>query len=94
MFDSPFIIPVVVVPSILMFILLIGPFRQPLSRALTRKAEGGEGDLLREDLAEQAERLAEAEHRLGELEERLDFAERLLTRGEGPSPQGPQGAAP
>ena len=81
MFDSPFIIPVVVVPSVLTFILLVGPFRRPLIRWLTRKAEGGEGGLLHEDVAEQAERLAEAERRIGELEERLDFTERLLTSG-------------
>ncbi|HEX9754071.1 MAG TPA: hypothetical protein VGA42_00100 [Gemmatimonadales bacterium] len=81
MFDSPFIVPVVVVPSILMFILLVGPFRRPLIRSMTRKAEGAEGGLLHEDVAEQAERLAEAERRIGELEERLDFTERLLTSG-------------
>lgn len=94
MFNDPFIIPVVVVPAVLGFILLIGPYRHPISRWLTRKAEGGEGGLLHDDLAEQAERLADAEHRIAELEERLDFAERLLTRGRDDSPQEPRAAAP
>lgn len=81
-FDSPFMVPIVVVPTVLAFILLIGPFRRPISTWLTRKAAGGEGGALREELHEQAERLVEAERRILELEERVDFTERLLASGE------------
>lgn len=79
-----FLIPIVVVPTVFGFILAVGPFRVPLTRWLNRKADGGEGPELREDLAEQADRLADTEQRLLELEERLDFTERLLSRGKGP----------
>jgi len=78
---EPFIVPVVVVPTALLFVLLIGPYRQPLTRWLNRKADGGEGGVLHDIVAEQAERLAETERRLLDLEERLDFTERLLSSG-------------
>ncbi|MEK6597180.1 MAG: hypothetical protein AABY91_02525 [Gemmatimonadota bacterium] len=87
------LIPIVVVPTVFAFILLIGPFRQPLTRWINRKADGGEGGMmLREELAEQSERLMETERRVMELEERLDFAERLLSSGRGPNP--PSGDPP
>ncbi len=45
------LIPIVVVPTVFAFILLIGPFRQPLTRWINRKADGGEGGMmLREEL--------------------------------------------
>ena len=84
--NPDFLVPIVVIPTIFVFILAVGPFRKPLQHWLHRKAEGAEGGLPREDLAEHAERLAEAERRIIELEERLDFAERLLSRG-GPAPE-------
>lgn len=85
-----FLVPIIVVPTVLAFILVIGPFRLPLMRWINRKADGGEGGaMIREDLAEQADRLAETERRVLELEERLDFAERLLASGRSkPSDQG------
>lgn len=76
------LIPVIVVPTTLAFILLVGPFRQPLTRWINRKADGPDGGVLREDVAEQAERLAEMERRVLELEDRLDFTERLLASGD------------
>jgi hypothetical protein len=83
-----FLIPIIVVPSALLFILAIGPFRMPLTRWLNRRADGGDSPELREELADQAERLAETEHRLLELEERLDFTERLLSTGKGEGTEG------
>lgn len=92
-FMSPFIVPIVVVPAVLFFILLIGPFRRPLQHWMHRKAEGPDSGALRDDVAEQAERLAEAERRIMELEERVDFTERLLASGdarrEAQLPEGP-----
>lgn len=76
------LIPIIVVPTVLLFVMLVGPFRVPVTRWLERRA-GGEGDpALRDELLEQGERLVETERRLMELEERLDFTERLLTKGQ------------
>jgi len=77
-----FLVPIVVVPTILGFILAIGPFR----KALARRLEGGprdasaEVEALEQALMEQGDRLSMAEHRVEQLEERLDFAERLLSQ--------------
>ena len=79
--DLVFLVPIVVVPTALLFVLAIGPFRKPLANWLNRKADGGASTELREEILEQRERLEEAEGRIVELEERLDFTERLLTRG-------------
>lgn len=84
------LIPIIVVPSALLFVMLVGPFRVPVSRWLERRAAGEGGDpALRDELLEQGERLAETERRLMELEERLDFTERLLTKGQ-PSDRSPE----
>lgn len=77
-----FLIPIVVIPTILGFILAIGPFR----KALARRLEGGSPDTsaeveaLERALLEQAHRLSVAEQRVEQLEERLDFTERLLSQ--------------
>lgn len=85
-----FLVPIIVVPTVFAFVLLIGPFRIPLTRWINRKADGGEaGTMVREDLAEQSERLTETERRVLELEERLDFAERLLASGKPKPPTQP-----
>ena len=85
-----FLVPIIVVPTVFAFVLLIGPFRIPLTRWINRKADGGEGGMMvREDLAEQSERLTETERRVLELEERLAFAERLLASGKPKPPTQP-----
>ena len=77
-----FLVPIVVVPTVLGFILAIGPFR----KALTRRLEGGPRDptvdveALERALLEQGDRVSMAERRVEQLEERLDFAERLLSQ--------------
>lgn len=76
-----FLIPIVVVPTVLTFIAVMGPFRKPITRWL--ESRGGGGAELQQDLLDQHERLTEAERRIAELEERVDFAERLLTSGKG-----------
>lgn len=79
--DLVFLVPIVVVPTALLFVLVIGPFRRPLTNWLNRKAGGEASAELRDELLEQRERLEDAEGRIVELEERLDFTERLLTQG-------------
>ena len=74
-----FLIPIVVVPTVLTFIAVMGPFRRSIIRWLESKGDGGAA--LHQDLLDQQERLAEAERRIVDLEERVDFAERLLTSG-------------
>jgi Tfp pilus assembly protein PilO len=63
----------------------------PIMRALARRLEGkGAPDpALRAGLEQMEHRLAEVDAlqaRVAELEERLDFAERLLTRQDSPTP--------
>lgn len=71
-------VPIVIVPSVLAFVLAIGPFRKALAERLAGK--GRSVDALEQALLEQSDRLTLAEHRVEQLEERLDFAERLLSQ--------------
>jgi len=77
-----FLVPIVVVPSVLGFILAIGPFRRALAHRLARGSgdPGAEVEALEQALLEQGDRLSVAEQRVEQLEERLDFAERLLSQ--------------
>jgi len=77
-----FLVPIVVIPSVLGFILAIGPFRQALAKRLEggSRHAGPEVEALERAFLEQADRLSVAEHRVEQLEERLDFAERLLSQ--------------
>lgn len=79
--EGYYLVPIVVVPSLLAFILAIGPFRKALAQRLSGTgAASAEVEALGESLAEQGHRLAAAERRVEQLEERLDFTERLLSQ--------------
>lgn len=77
MFDSPFIVPVVLFISIAFVIVLRGP----LGKAMADRIAGRAAE--RTPLPDEhvhAE-LDDMRRRMNELEERVDFAERALTRG-------------
>ena len=75
MFDSPFVVPVVLFLSIAAVLILRGPLGRALADRLARRGAGR---------AERADGLTgeldDLRRRMGELEERLDFTERLLAR--------------
>jgi hypothetical protein len=74
-FDSPFVVPVVLFLSIAAVLILRGPLGRALADRLARRGAGR---------AEPADGLTgeldDLRRRMGELEERLDFTERLLAR--------------
>lgn len=75
MFDSPFVVPVVLFASIAAVIILRGPVGRALAERIAGR-RGRDADASEPLLAE----VEELRRRLGELEERLDFTERLLAR--------------
>ena len=75
MFDSPFVVPVVLFASIAAVMILRGPVGRALAERIARRP-GRDADA-REPLLAEVEDL---QRRVGEMEERLDFAERLLAR--------------
>ena len=76
MFDSPFIVPVVLFISIATIVVLRGP----LGRAMADRIAGRVPE--RPGLPDEhvTAELEDVRRRMAELEERLDFAERLLAR--------------
>ena len=77
MFDSPFIVPVVLFISIAFVIVLRGP----LGKAMADRIAGRASDRAALPDEHVVAELDDMRRRMNELEERVDFAERALTRG-------------
>jgi hypothetical protein len=81
---------------------MLGLFFGPIGTAIGRRISGGKskadpatglttGEMTAERVAVLEERILELEGERGQLEERLDFAERMLTKGQGEPGPGERG---
>lgn len=76
MFDTPFIVPVVLFLSVATILVLRGPLGKAMADRIAGRVPERPGLPDEHVTAE----LEDMRRRVGELEERLDFAERLLAK--------------